>query len=259
MLVVTDEQTLGIGGKGGLAGAGETEEDGGVLAVHVGVGRAVHGGHTLQGEVVVHDGEHTFLHLAAVPGVDDNLHTLGEVEGNAGLGVDAEFLPVLNLGLGGVEHNEVGGEVLELLFGGTNEHVGHEVSLPCHFHDEANGQTGILVGAAESVNNVEGLVGKLFVGDFLQSVPCLGSDGLVVVLVLVGGPPDGVLRGVVHHEEFIFGGAAGVDTGHNVNGAELGVLAFFKAFETGFGFVDEKLIVGGVVDDLRGSGDPILG
>ena len=31
VLVVADEQTLRVGGKGGLAGAGETEEDGGVL------------------------------------------------------------------------------------------------------------------------------------------------------------------------------------------------------------------------------------
>ncbi len=33
VLVVADEKTLGIGGKGGLAGAGQAEENGGVLAV----------------------------------------------------------------------------------------------------------------------------------------------------------------------------------------------------------------------------------
>ena len=42
VLVVADEETLGVGGKRGLAGAGETEEDSGVLALHVGVGGAVH-------------------------------------------------------------------------------------------------------------------------------------------------------------------------------------------------------------------------
>ena len=33
VLVVADEKALGIGGKGGLAGTGQAEEDGGVLAV----------------------------------------------------------------------------------------------------------------------------------------------------------------------------------------------------------------------------------
>lgn len=38
VFVVTDELALGVGGEGGLACAGETEEDGCVFAVHVGVG-----------------------------------------------------------------------------------------------------------------------------------------------------------------------------------------------------------------------------
>ena len=33
VLVVADEKTLGIGGKGGLAGAGKSEENGGIFAV----------------------------------------------------------------------------------------------------------------------------------------------------------------------------------------------------------------------------------
>src|SRR5699024_5685935 len=62
VLVVADKQTLGVGGQGGLAGAGQAEEQSSVLAVHVGVGGAVHGGHALQGQVVVHHGEHALLH-----------------------------------------------------------------------------------------------------------------------------------------------------------------------------------------------------
>ena len=42
VLVVTDEETLRVGGESGLAGSGETEEDSGVLTVEVGVCRAVH-------------------------------------------------------------------------------------------------------------------------------------------------------------------------------------------------------------------------
>ena len=109
VFVVTDEQTFGVGGQGGLTCTAEAEEDGGVLALHVGVCGAVHGGHAAEGEVVVHDREHTFLHLTAVPCVDDHLHALCEVEGNASLAVDAEFFPVFNFCLGGVENHEVGG------------------------------------------------------------------------------------------------------------------------------------------------------
>ena len=38
VLVVADQQALGVGGQGGLAGAGQAEEDGSVLALHIGVG-----------------------------------------------------------------------------------------------------------------------------------------------------------------------------------------------------------------------------
>ena len=79
VLVIADEQTLRVGGQGGLAGAGQTEEDGSVLALLIGVGRAVHGSHALQRQEVVHHGEHTLLHLAAVPGVDDDLLLAGDV------------------------------------------------------------------------------------------------------------------------------------------------------------------------------------
>ncbi len=218
----------------------------------------MHRSHALQGEVVVHDREHAFLHFAAVPGVDDYLHALGEVEGNAGFGVDAEFLPVLYLGLRGVEHYEVGGEGFEFLFGGADEHVGYEVGLPCNFNDEANGQTGVLVGAAESVDNVEGLVAELLVGDVFQCGPGFGGDGLVVVLVFVGCPPDGVAAGVVHNEEFILGRAAGVDAGHYVDGAKFGFLTFFVAGQFGFGLVDEELVPRGIVENLGGAHDSIL-
>ena len=41
VLVITDEKTFRVGRKGSLAGSGKSEEDSGVLAVQVGVGRAV--------------------------------------------------------------------------------------------------------------------------------------------------------------------------------------------------------------------------
>ena len=54
VFIITDEKSLRIGGKGGLARSGKAEEDCGVLTVHIGVGGAVHGCDSLKGQVVVH-------------------------------------------------------------------------------------------------------------------------------------------------------------------------------------------------------------
>ena len=104
-------------------------------------------------------------------------------------GIDAELFPVFNFSFRSVQNHKVGLEVFEFFLAGTDEHVGLEVSLPCHFHDEAHCQTGVGVGAAESVDDIKGLVAQLLVGDSLQSVPCSGCDSLVVVLIFVGSPP----------------------------------------------------------------------
>ena len=259
VLVVADQQALRIGGKGGLAGAGQTEEQGGVLAVHVGVGRAVHRSHALERQVVVHHREHALLHLAAVPGVQDDLLAVGEVEDDGRLRVEAQLLVVLDLRLGGVEGDKVGLEVLELFRSGLDEHVLNEVRLPGHFHDEADGHAGVLVGAAEHVHHIQLLVGKLFDGQLLAGSPGFLAGGLVVVLVLGGGPPHGVLGGLVHNDELVLGGTAGVDAGHHVDGAQFADLALLVAFQAGLGFLGEQLFIRRVVHDLGGAGDTVFG
>ena len=259
MLVIADEQTLRVGGQGGLAGAGQAEEDGGVLAVQVGVGGAVHGGNALQRQEVVHHGEHALLHLAAVPGVQDDLLTAGDVEDNGGLGVEAQFLVVLHLGLGSVVDHEVRLEVLQLLGGGLDEHVVHEVCLPGHFHDEADGHAGVLVGAAEGIHHEQTLVGQLIDGQLLAGIPGFLGGGLVVVLVALGSPPHGVLGVLVHDDEFILGGAAGIDAGHNIDGSQFADAALLVAFQAGLGLFCEEFVIRGVVHDLGRAADTILG
>jgi len=189
VLVVADEQTLRVGGEGGLTGSGEAEEDSGVLTFHVGISGAVHAGDTLEGEVVVLHGEHTLLHLATVPGVDDNLLAAGGVEGYASLAVEAEFLVVLYLCLGSVVDDEVGLELLEFCLGGLDEHVLDEVCLPSDFEDEAHSEVGSFIGAAESIYDVELLAGELLGGDILDLCPNGFAHGMVIVLVCLSGPP----------------------------------------------------------------------
>ena len=258
VLVIADEQTLGVGGEGGLAGAGQAEEDGGVLAVHVGVGRAVHRGDALERQIVVHHGEHALLHLAAVPGVDDDLLTGGDVEGHAGLGVEAQLLVVLDLGLRGVVDDEVRLEVCKLLRSRADEHVGDEVRLPCNFHDEADGHAGVLVRAAEGIDHEQALVAQLLDGDFLDGLPGFLAHGVVVVLIRLGSPPHGVLGVVVNDDILVLRGAAGVDAGHDVHSAKLADLTDFVAFQAGFGLLRKQRLIRGVADDLGGTGNAIF-
>ena len=258
VLVIADQQALRVGGQGGLAGAGQAEEDGGVLAVQVGVGRAVHGSHALQRQEVVHHGEHALLHLAAVPGVDDDLLLAGDVEGNAGLAVQAQLLVVLNLSLGSVVNNEVRLKISQLLSGGLDKHVGDKVCLPGHLHDEADSHAGVLVGAAEGIDNEQALVAQLLLGDVLNGSPSGLGHGVVVVLVLVAGPPNGVLGVLVHDDVLVLGGAAGVNAGHDIDSAQLGDLALLVAGQVRLGLLSEQNIIRGVMHDLGRAGNAIL-
>ena len=219
----------------------------------------MHGGNALQRQEVIHHGEHALLHFAAIPGVGDDLLAAGQVEHHSGLGVQAQLLVILHLGLGGIVHHKVRGEVLQFFLGGLDEHVGHEVSLPGHFHDETDGHAGVLVGAAESVHHEQALIGQFLLGQFLHRVPGFLRSGVVVVFVLVAGPPHGVLGVLVHDDELILGRTAGVDAGHDVDGTQLADLALFVAFQAGLGLFLEQLLVGGVVHDLSRAGNAILG
>ena len=260
VFVVADQQTFRIGGQGRFTRAGESEEDGSVLAVHVRIGRAVHRSHTLERKQVVHVGEDTFLHLSAVPRVEDHLLFFRQVEYHGRFGVQAQFLVVYHLGFGCVEGYEIRFAVVgQFFFGRTDEHVLDKVSLPSHLHDEAHLDAGVFVRSAEGIHHVEVFVGKFLDGQFLQHVPRLGRNGLVVVLVTFRGPPDRVAGGVVQYEKFILGRAAGVDTGHHVYCSQFGYLPFFIALQAGVGFCFEKLFVRGVVIDFLHARDPVLG
>ena len=259
VLVVADQQALRVGGEGGLAGAGEAEEDGGVLALHVGVGGAVHRGDALQGQIVVHHGEHALLHLAAVPGVEDDLLAAGDVEDDGGLGVETQLLVVLDLRLGRGVDDEVRLEALLLLGGGLDEHVADKVRLPGDLHDEADGHAGVLVRAAERIDHIELLAGEGLLRDRLDGGPGLLAGGVVVVLIFVARPPDGVLAVLVHDDELVLGGTAGVDAGHDVDGAKLADLALVKALQLGLHLFLEEQLIRGIVDDFSGVGNAVFG
>jgi len=215
VLIIADQLALGVGRQGGLASAGEAEEDR-HIAVFADIGRAVHGGNALQRQQVVHYREHAFLHLAAVPGAADQLHALGHVEGDEVLGVETLFLPVGIGGFGAVQHHKVGYEVFQLGIGRADKHVFHKVRLPGHLGDKAHLEAAAFIGAAEQVHHKQALAAQLVADHGLEGVPHLGSDRLVVVLALVV-PPQGVTGHIILDEVFVLGGAPGEFTGIDID------------------------------------------
>ena len=165
----------------------------------------MHGGDALQRQQVVHDREHPFLHLAAVPGAADQLNALGEVESDEVFRVQALLFPLRVGALRAVHHDEVGREFRQLFVARADEHVFNEVRLPGHFGNETYAETGIGVGAAESVDDKQAFTGQLLGHQPFQMLPGFLRKRLVVVFTFAFiGPPDGVAGGVVAHEILIF-------------------------------------------------------
>src|SRR5690606_26395025 len=85
VLVVTDQVTLRVGGEGGLAGAGQTEEQGNIT-VFANVGGAVHRQHVFFRQQEVLHGEHGLLHFTGVTHAGDQHLALGKLENDAAFG-----------------------------------------------------------------------------------------------------------------------------------------------------------------------------
>ena len=74
-----------------------------------------------------------------------SLFAAADVEGHAGVAVQAEFLVVVDFGFRGGVDGEVRLELSQFLSRGLDEHIEHEMGLPSHFHDEAHGHARVLV------------------------------------------------------------------------------------------------------------------
>ena len=218
----------------------------------------MHRSDALQGQVVVHHREHTLLHLTTVPGVDDALLTGRGVEGHTGLAVQTQLLVVLNLCLRSVVDHEVRLEVGQLLLGGLDEHVLHEVSLPGHLDDEAHTQTGSLVGTAEGIHHIQLLVAQLLDSNLLDLGPYVLAHGMVIVLVLLAGPPDLVLALGVLHDVLVLRRTTGIDTSHHVHGVQLGVLTLVETGQACLGLFLKKILIRRIVGNHGTASDTIL-
>ncbi len=91
VFVVADEPAAGVGAKGGLAGAAQAEEDGGV-AFWAFVGGAVHAQDaTIAGQEEIEDGKDGFLDLAGIGGAGQYDKAVAEGDDDGGGTAGAAF------------------------------------------------------------------------------------------------------------------------------------------------------------------------
>ena len=143
--------------------------------------------------------------------------------------METQFLVVFYFSLGSVVNNEVRLEVSQLFFRRLDEHIRYEMCLPSNFYDEADSHAGVFVGTAESIYNVEFLVGQFLFSDFFQSVPGFRRSSVVIVVIILGIPPNSVMGSLIVNDEFIFRRTAGENTSLYVNSAQFGNLTLFVA------------------------------
>jgi hypothetical protein len=161
VLVVANQLSSWVRREGRLARTGETKEEGDIALLLVDVGRGVERELTeFDGHEVVHNGEDTLLHLSGVLGTEDNhLHAL-EVDLD-GCGRSHTGSETVRRELAGVVNNKVGlAKLLELVLGGTDEHVVHEEGVvgSCADHSDLDAVLGVPLesGIEQSCNVVDG-------------------------------------------------------------------------------------------------------
>ena len=154
VLVVTNEGTLGVGGKGGLASSGKTEEDGNIAIGALVGGRMESEDVVLDGHLVEEDSEDTLLHLTGVLGTENDHLLLGEVDGH-GRSRGHTLSESVGGERTGVVDDIVGVELVELLAGRTDKHVPHEESMVGTRANDTDGNSVTLIPAGEAIDNVD--------------------------------------------------------------------------------------------------------
>ena len=221
VFVVADEGAAGVGGEGGLPGAGEAEEDRQVFPVGAVVGGTVHREDAALREEVVHHREHRLLDLAGVGGAADQDLAALEVHDHEDFG---SGLVLVGGGAeaGGGDHRELRAVFVErFLVPGADEHVPGEEALPGLGGDDPDGESVLGVGAGVAVLDEQ--VAALEVGGHppAQAGVPLGGEGVVVAT-----PPDvGVGVRFADHV-LVVRGAAGELAGAHHDGAAVGQRGF---------------------------------
>ena len=245
VLVVTDEGALRIGGKRGLAGAGEAEEDGRVFAV--GVGRAVHGENALLGQDEVHHGKDGFLDFTSVAGAADDDFLGSVIDDDETLGIEPVALGV-GFEVRCMENGKFGLVLGQLFSAGPNEHVSSEGVVPGVVVDHADGKGFGKVGAAVQILDEE----RALLGQEIDDLCSHAGEGVHVGGDVDVAPVDVVGDRRLVNDVLVVGRAAGSLTGFGDQrpvGAQ-------DAFSTLDGQVDECCCLE-VPVDITAGGDAV--
>jgi hypothetical protein len=248
VLVVADEQALGIGRQRGLAGARQAEQHRGVGAV-AGLGRrAVHRQHAALGHEVVHDREHPLLHLAGVLAAEDDELATAERQVDRRGGGHARGV-LVGGEAAGVEDDVVGrAEAVELGHRRADQHVVHEQRVVRAGAHDADLEPVGGIPAGEAVDDVQPLAGVQVVDRPLA----VDREALRVELDVDVAPPHVVANLGLVDDALVGGAATGLLAGvgdERAGGRDGGALLVAER-----GFVQERR--GGVTVDL-GDGDAV--
>ena len=239
VFVVTDQVTAFVSRQGGLAGAGQTEEQGHV-AFFADVGSAVHWQHVSGRQQEVLHGEHGFLHLAGVTHASDQHFFLCEVDDHATVGVGAVTLRHA-LEIGDVEHLPLI-TASRIVLGRVDEQATTEQILPGSLGSHFHGQVVIFSRAYMHVGNevllrvVEGFYASP------QGIELVGRE-----LAVDRAPGDSGLSGRLFNDETVDWRTAGAMTGANNQSAGIGKLAFTAVQGFFYQIINTQIGVHGVI------------
>ena len=215
MLVVADQDAVGIGRERGLAGAGEAEEQRDV-AVLADIGRAVHRHHALRRQVEVERGEHRLLHLAGVGRAADQHDLAGEIDRHHRVGALAAAVTLcVRLERRQVDDRHLGGEGSKLGAIRTDQELADEQRMPGELGEHAHLDAIFRIGAAIEILREQLHAARMGAEIFQEVVE------LLLGLLAIAVPPDDVLGGRIDDGVLVLGRAAGVMSGLGAERAAL--------------------------------------
>ena len=205
MLVIADQRALRVGGKRGLAGPGQAEEDRGV-AVGADIGRAVHRHYAALGQIIIQRGEYALLHLAGVVRPADQHDLAREIDRDHVLGTHA-----VAFGIGAearqIDHGQFGHEAREVGRIGADQQGADEEGMPGKLGEDAGldaeGRIGAAIKILREQRHAFGMLEEILVECF----ELLRGDRLVA------GPPHVLVSQGVANGELVLWAAAGEHAG----------------------------------------------
>ncbi|KPB78379.1 Uncharacterized protein AC505_5224 [Pseudomonas syringae pv. maculicola] len=227
VFVVTDQVTAFISGQGGLAGAGQAEEQG-YITLFAHVGSAVHRQYVYGRQQEVLHREHGFLHFAGITHACDQHLAGGEVDDDGAVGVGAITLRVADEPWRVLDFPLVLASRVVLFR--VDEQATAEQIVPRCFGGHLDRQVVRRIGAYMNVGNEALALGKVRTDTVPQSVEFLGGK-----LAVDRAPGDGVLGARLFNDETIDRRTASTMACLHNQCASVGQYAFVA----GKGFLDQ--------------------